>query len=72
MIINPKETTMEDSYRDTENMVECALFYKVEIMHTKYSRFGVSQRLSEIGLCYEFVIETGDINISSYKTLKEV
>lgn len=56
-------------YQDTHNTKEYAPFYKVGRRYTKYRSSGVFQRLPERGGCYEFIIETGNINISSYKTL---
>lgn len=69
VVVSSKEIAMEGRYQDTHNTKEYALFDKVGRMYTKYRSSGVFQRLFERGVCYKFMIETGNINFSSYKTL---
>lgn len=67
VVVNPQKTTMEGRQMGTQNTIQCALFYKAERIYTKYRCLRVCQRLLESGNCYEFIIETGIINIPATK-----
>lgn len=54
---------MAGRYKNTQNTIDCALFSKVGRMETKYRGF------PKRGDCFKFIIEIGNIKISSDEAL---